>query len=74
LDHEPSASAAAIASNPGAAILPSRTSRSIRSLVTVDHPLLALRRVMSTVYRSSSRRPAVLSIQPKQSASSTASA
>ena len=71
--HEPSALAASILARPASVICPFAISRAIRSLFGFDQPLPRLRGVKSCIVRSSSAVLAWLSIQPKQSASSTAS-
>lgn len=71
--HEPFTLATSIAAIPAGASSPSRSSRATRSLFDIDHVLRGLRGAKSCRLRRTSSRFTVLSIQPKQSASSTAS-
>jgi hypothetical protein len=71
--HEPFSFATSIAAIPAGASSPSRSRRATRSLFDADHVLRGLRGAKSCRVRRSSSRFTVLSIQPKQSASSTAS-
>ena len=65
--------AASTFASPAGAISPAPVSRSTRSLLDRDQLERGLRGAIHSIVRSSSSLPPLLSIQPKQSASSTAS-
>jgi hypothetical protein len=65
--------ASSTALRPAARISPARSSRSTRATFDADHALFGLRGVKRIEVRSISTVFERLSIQPKQSASSTAS-
>jgi len=67
----PSAFATSMAASPDGRIRPAAASRSTRSLLILDQRLFGLRGVTSNRERSPSFDLRVLSIHPKQSASST---
>ena len=70
---EPFAFAMSIARNPGSRIRPSAIRRSTRALLTFDQTLDGFRGEKYCLYLALSIGLALLSIHPKQSASSTAS-
>src|SRR6188472_4500667 len=72
-DQEPLALARSIASSPAGVIRPSAISRSTFSLLIFDQLLFGLRGAKYCLWECSSTDRRVLSIQPKQRASSTAS-
>src|SRR5688500_7116439 len=74
LSHRPSSFAASICSSPAGFILPASISRSTRSLLTLDHTLLARRGVNFCNHDSSLYDFDCPSIHPQHNASSTASA
>src|SRR5690349_23758871 len=71
---EPSFFAASTFVSPAGVINPALSSFSTRSLLSFDQPVFDFREVNHSMDRSSSSLPGLLSIQPKQRASSTASA
>lgn len=70
--HEPSRLASSILARPEGCMRPAAIIRSMRPLLIFDHPVRARRGENHCMPRSSSRSTALLSIHPKQSASSTA--
>jgi len=68
----PLALAASMTARPAGSIRPSRSSRSMRTLLGRDHPLVGRRGAYHCMLRSSSSVFCTASIQPNRSASQTA--